>query len=99
MMRSCDTGPLRPSASPRPAAIRGLALAGVALLLVTPSDAWAYVDPGTGSYLLQLAVAGLVAGAYTIRRYWDGVKRLFRGRTTPSPGRTDVPSDGPHGMD
>jgi hypothetical protein len=99
MTCSCDTGPRRGPTRPGPAGIGGLTLAGLALLLLAPSDAWAYVDPGTGSYLFQLAVAGLVAGAYTIRRYWDGIKRLFRGRSTPSPGGADAPPDRPHGMD
>jgi hypothetical protein len=49
------------------------------IFLFTPAYAWAYVDPGTGSYLFQLAVAGFLAGAYTVRRYWDVLKTKVRG--------------------
>jgi hypothetical protein len=35
-------------------------------------DAYAYIDPGTGSYLFQFLMAGLFAGMYALR--------LFRGR-------------------
>ena len=51
---------------------------GIVLLLLTPSYAWAYVDPGTGSYLFQLAAAGFLAGAYTIRRYWHALTTTMR---------------------
>jgi hypothetical protein len=42
-------------------------LTAVALLL--PADAWAYVDPGTGSYFFQLAAAALLAGTYMARQW------------------------------
>ena len=51
---------------------------GVGLLLLTPSYAWAYVDPGTGSYLFQLAAAGFLAGAYTLRRSWHALTTTLR---------------------
>jgi hypothetical protein len=38
----------------------------------------AYLDPGSGSYLLQLLLAGLVGGALVIRASWDNVKNFFR---------------------
>ena len=50
------------------------------LVVLTPTEALAYVDPGTGSYLFQLAAAGFLAGTFTLRRYWDAVKSRFRGK-------------------
>lgn len=45
-------------------------IAPVALAVVlAPSDAWAYVDPGAGSYLFQLAAATLLAGTYMARQW------------------------------
>jgi hypothetical protein len=55
------------------------------VLLITigsPSDAWAYIDPGTGSYLFQMLIAGVLAGAYTLRRYWGTVRSWFGRRDT-----------------
>ena len=59
----------------------GLVVLAFGLLVVTPADAWAYIDPGTGSYLFQLAAAGLLAGVYTIRRHWYALVGALRGRS------------------
>ena len=40
---------------------------------------YAYIDPGSGSYFLQLLIAGLLAGLYTLKIYWAKV-RSFLGR-------------------
>ena len=53
------------------------------MLLLSPSDAWAYIDPGTGSYLFQLVIAGGLAGMYTLRRYWHNVRAWFVRRKDP----------------
>ncbi len=37
----------------------------------------AYLDPGSGSYLLQLLVAGLFGGALALRAYWSRIKGFF----------------------
>jgi hypothetical protein len=52
--------------------LTGAVLATIILLL--PSDAHAYVDPGTGSMVLQLVIAGLVSGLYMIKRFWSNIK-------------------------
>jgi hypothetical protein len=56
----------------------GLIVLALGVLVVTPADAWAYIDPGTGSYLFQLAAAGLLAGVYTMRRYWYALTSVWR---------------------
>ncbi len=38
---------------------------------------FAYVDPGTGSYILQMALAGMLAAGYGMRRFWAQIKGLF----------------------
>lgn len=38
-----------------------------------------YLDPGSGSYLLQLLIAGLMGGLLMLRIYWSKVKGFFRG--------------------
>jgi hypothetical protein len=48
------------------------------------SNLLAYLDPGSGSYLLQLLIAGALGGLLLLRLYWSKVKsfvrRLFTGR-------------------
>ncbi|MGD8633550.1 MAG: hypothetical protein PVF85_08290 [Anaerolineales bacterium] len=36
-----------------------------------------YLDPGSGSYLLQLLIAGLVGSAFMIRTFWSRIKSIF----------------------
>jgi hypothetical protein len=48
--------------------------------LGAPSNAWAYVDPGMGSYVFQLTMAAMLAGVYTFRRYLHAVLMFVRSR-------------------
>ena len=50
----------------------------VALLQVifTP-PAHAYLDPGTGSYIFQLLIAGAVGLAFVIKVFWGRIKGFF----------------------
>jgi hypothetical protein len=38
---------------------------------------FAYLDPGTGSYLLQLALAGALGASYAVKHFWSRIKGLF----------------------
>ncbi len=49
----------------------------MSLLIFIYSDANAYIDPGTGSLLLQGLIAGIAAGAYTLKLYWYKIKGFF----------------------
>jgi hypothetical protein len=57
----------------------------LAILLLTPTDAQAYLDPGTGSYVIQLAMAGLLASMFTLKLYWQRIKDWFRGNKPAEP--------------
>jgi hypothetical protein len=49
---------------------------------------FAYLDPGTGSYLLQLALAGVLGASYAVKHFWSRVKGLFsRGDAGSDDGR------------
>ena len=37
----------------------------------------AYLDPGSGSFLLQLLIAGLLGAGFVVRRYWNKITSLF----------------------
>jgi hypothetical protein len=54
-------------------------VAAIAALLLTATDARAYLDPGTGSYILQMIVAGLLGAAFAVRMFWARIKRFFAG--------------------
>ncbi len=34
----------------------------------------AYIDPGTGSFLIQMLIAGIVGAGFVIRMFWESIK-------------------------
>ncbi len=53
------------------------ALGGCTAVLVIGPPAHAYVDPGSGSILLQLVLASLFGAAFGLRLFWGSVKGFF----------------------
>jgi hypothetical protein len=49
----------------------------VGALLIATRDAHAYLDPGTGSMLLQGLIAGIAAASVVFGGYWSKVKAFF----------------------
>ena len=45
--------------------------------LMSPQTTYAYLDPGTGSYVIQVVLAAMVGLAYTIKIYWTNLKEFF----------------------
>lgn len=61
-------------------------LATVLILgLIAAGDAHAYLDPGTGSAILQGILGGLAALAITLKLYWHRLLR-FLGLRKPATG-------------
>lgn len=50
---------------------------GVLYLGLLCRNAYAYLDPGSGSYLLQILMAGLLAASFMFKSFWQGVIRFF----------------------
>ena len=49
------------------------------LILCFPRPLAAYLDPGSGSFLLQVLVAGLLGASFAVKRFWGSIKSYFRG--------------------
>ncbi len=47
------------------------------LVLVFSGEAWAYIDWGTGSLLIQMAIAGLVGASLAVKIFWKQIKGFF----------------------
>ncbi|MBI3947000.1 MAG: hypothetical protein HY321_13835 [Armatimonadetes bacterium] len=60
----------------------GLSVVG----LLVPYRADAYIDPGTGSYVLQLGLAMVFGAVYSVKVYWRELRR-FMVRRAGRPGR------------
>lgn len=52
----------------------------VTFLFILPKPAHAYIDPGTGSYLFQFVIAGLLGGTYFMRGYIVKIKDRVTGK-------------------
>ncbi|MFC2015660.1 hypothetical protein ACFLUM_01870 [Chloroflexota bacterium] len=76
--------------------VRMLVICYALLILgLFPSRAYAYLDPGAGSYFFQILLAALVGLGFVLRVYWKKVKAfaasLFSKEVgTPSHGQEDV---------
>ena len=57
-----------------------IAFACALFLAVLVPAAHAYLDPGTGSYLLQLLIAGVLGALFAVKVYWTNVKTFFLSR-------------------
>jgi hypothetical protein len=55
------------------------------LAALMPTNAHAYLDPGTGTFALQGLIAGVAGGLVAVRAYWRQIGEVFR-RSKPSPG-------------
>lgn len=49
------------------------------------SDAVAYLDPGTGSMLLQVILGGIAAVGVAIKLYWHKLRAAFGMAKKPDP--------------
>ena len=48
------------------------------LVMFWPSASQAYLDPATGSMLIQLLVGGAVAIGVTLKMYWEKVRFFWQ---------------------
>jgi hypothetical protein len=43
-----------------------------------PTEAFAYLDPGTGSLIVQSLIAALAAAGFALRLYWGRIRSWFQ---------------------
>jgi hypothetical protein len=53
---------------------------------IAPSPVRAYLDPGTGSYLFQLLIAGLLGSTFFLKSIITRLKSLFKNRESSTEG-------------
>ncbi|OGM21132.1 hypothetical protein A2714_05680 [Candidatus Woesebacteria bacterium RIFCSPHIGHO2_01_FULL_38_9] len=49
----------------------------ILFVAIFPESARAYIDPGSGSYILQIVIAGLLGASFTVKLYWKKIRSLF----------------------
>lgn len=66
----------------------------IALLAAWHTPAHAYLDPGTGSMILQGIIGAVVGGLIAVKLYWARIKDFFSARRTRRSAESqDRPSD------
>jgi hypothetical protein len=67
--------------------LTSVALLGAIATLFFTGPAWAYLDPGTGSMMLQLLLGG-VAGAMVVGKlYWQRLREVVTSLFSGKPGK------------
>jgi hypothetical protein len=62
----------------------GLTIGKLGGLAALGSGLWAYLDPGTGSFFLQMLIAGALSGMFVMRQYWQRFRSLVFSRARNS---------------
>jgi len=57
--------------------VGAFAAVAVTLVLLGPTPASAYMDPGSGSMMLQLLLGGVGGAAVVLRLYWHRLRAFF----------------------
>lgn len=67
-----------------------LALAVIVAVVLMPAPAMAYLDPGTGSFVIQGIIAAIVGGGFAVKMFWGRIKAKITGKT---PTEDDDPDE------
>jgi len=59
------------------------------VLFLLPTDASAYLDPGTGSFMLQMAAAGIIAGIFAAKAFWGRLRAFYQRTFSRPPANPD----------
>lgn len=55
----------------------------IIMLLLASQPAWAYLDPGTGSMLLQVILGGIAAVGVALKLFWHKIRVALGFRKSP----------------
>ncbi len=67
--------------SSRRGSLAPLALAVALAMVLLPAPALAYIDPGTGSFVIQGIIAAVVGAGIAVKMYWHRIKSLLTGKS------------------
>jgi len=61
----------------------GLTIILLLAVLLSAAPAMAYIDPGTGSFLIQGLIAAVVGAGVVIKVFWGRIKAALTGSKPP----------------
>lgn len=50
----------------------------ILFLIIFSNTCFAYLDPGTGSYIIQVIIAVILGAAFSIKMFWNKIVSYFR---------------------
>lgn len=53
------------------------------IMFLFPAEAEAYLDPGSGSYFIQILLASFLGALYLLKVYWKKILHWIKGTLTP----------------
>ena len=54
-------------------------------ILLIPIPAFAYLDPGSGSMILQLLLGGVAGAVMVVKLYWHSFLKIFKNKKSAEP--------------
>lgn len=48
----------------------------IGIMVISPEPAHAYIDPGSGSYVIQVALASVFGFLFVLKSYWVSLKTM-----------------------
>ncbi len=69
-------------------------LLGMVLAFALQANAHAYLDPGTGTYILWLLISGAVGALYAVKLYWSKIRSFFGGERSGKEQDSTAKQDG-----
>jgi hypothetical protein len=63
-----------------------IAFLGLVATLFDTGPAWAYLDPGTGSMILQVLLGGIAGALVVGKLYWYRLREFVTSRFSAKPG-------------
>ncbi len=70
----------------------GILILGFIWVSSAVSVAHAYIDPGTGGFIIQTLLAALFSFIFVLKSYWTRIKNWFSGKNV-EPVINEAPSD------
>jgi hypothetical protein len=66
--------------------LRDIIFLGLVATLFDTGPAWAYLDPGTGSMMLQVLLGGIAGAIVVGKLYWYRLREFVTSRFSAKPG-------------
>jgi len=52
-------------------------IAALFFFVISIKPTFAYLDPGTGSFILQVLAAGFLGGLFAVKTFWNNITTFF----------------------